>query len=191
MTETLPAVTAAREALARYDQWAGDLRAGTTDTEDWLAAATRDLLAVVDRLTHERDLAREDLETAWVRVERAEAKVDRLTAPPSEEEVEALRSVIAPLLAPYVSSPLDPIDVEIAAAIVAASGRRHLPTEPGQWEWGLISPDAVPGQYGSADRAHLVSRNREHIERQHRRGHPSIMLAHRRPAGPWEVCDEQ
>lgn len=61
-------------------------------------------------------------------------------------------------------------------------------TEPDEdnWEYGLVSPDATPGQYGPHDTAHLVSRSREHIERQQRRGHPSIQAVQRRPAGSWE-----
>ena len=53
------------------------------------------------------------------------------------------------------------------------------------WEYGLVNPDALPGEYGRDDRAHLVSSSREHIERQQSRGHPAIKAMRRRKAGPW------
>lgn len=210
MTGTFTAVTAAREALIeRFDA----LR-----NSGVCSPTTRGLLddaqALIDRLTAppaDWPIPRYAMLDIWMALygsERSEefeafadehgfaetwarlcAEVRGLTAPPSEEEIEALRRIIA--RGSYSRFPDDLPYADVAARIVAASGRRHLPTEPDEREWGLISPDAHPGQYGRDDRAHLVSRNREHVERQHRRGHPSIMLAHRRAPGPWEVCDEQ
>lgn len=192
--ETLPAVTAAREALASIE------------------ALHPTAPIAVGSSTHGGPIQYDDgcrIHGAWCRdwtiLQRDTAKlrdllavVDRLTAPVTGAEVEALAKVIDANQTRRVFRDGDPYGstvfnsgATIAAAIVAASGRRHLPTEPDEREWGLISPDAHPGQYGRDDRAHLVSRNREHVERQHRRGHPSIMLAHRRAPGPWEVCDEQ
>lgn len=246
MTETLPAVTAAREALAEQQRWMDSHKhhhsARKTDVKR-LSAALRDLLAVVDRQgscwdegpvmsaaegecaptpprcvlpsghsgAHRGDLLMPGVATEWMhrdsyntvlaRAEAAEAEVDRLTAPVTDAEVEALARTLFEWDTEEHPDPkpswsvLTQVQRDVwlsgAAAVVAASGRRHLPTEPDEREWGLISPDAHPGQYGRDDRAHLVSRNREHVERQHRRGHPSIMLAHRRKPGPWEVCDEQ
>lgn len=59
-----------------------------------------------------------------------------------------------------------------------------------EWEYGLVNPDARRGQYGRDDTAHLVSTNREHIERQHKRGHPAIQFVRRIKAGPWTVVPE-
>ena len=59
-----------------------------------------------------------------------------------------------------------------------------------EWEYGLVNETARAGEYGPHDRAHLVSRNREHIERQQRRGHPSIRVMRRRAAGPWVPVNE-
>jgi hypothetical protein len=53
----------------------------------------------------------------------------------------------------------------------------RLDSMTAEWEYGLLSPDARE--------AHLVSANREHIERQQRRGHPSIRVVKRTAAGPW------
>lgn len=75
-------------------------------------------------------------------------------------------------------------------AAVRAAAERLRTTEETEWEYGLVSPDAVPGEYGRDDIAHLVSRNREHVERQHRRGHPSIRLMQRTTPGPWVPIPE-
>lgn len=214
--ETLPAVTAAREALMKYR--GSKIKTGSGEE---LSDALEDLLAVVDRLTAppaDWPIPRYAMLDIWMALygsERSEefeafadehgfaetwarlcAEVRGLTAPPSEDEIEAgLKAWFEHVPGANYNLTAEHVKERnrsrMKAAIVAASGRRHLPTEPDEREWGLISPDAHPGQYGRDDRAHLVSRNREHVERQHRRGHPSIMLAHRRAPGPWEVCDEQ
>lgn len=59
-----------------------------------------------------------------------------------------------------------------------------------EWEYGLVNPDALPGQYGRDDTAHLVG-PRDHIALQHRRGHPAIQFVRRRKAGKWEVVSDE
>jgi hypothetical protein len=54
-----------------------------------------------------------------------------------------------------------------------------------QWEYALLNPDALPCEYGRDEQAHLVSSNREHIEKQWKRGSPKIMFVKRVKAGQW------
>lgn len=95
----------------------------------------------------------------------------------------------APRVAPEVIA--EAVERNAAALEALAENDGPVDTVPreGEWEYGLVNPDALPGQYGRDDRAHLVSRSREHIERQQRRGHPSIRVVRRRPAGPWLPVD--
>jgi len=59
------------------------------------------------------------------------------------------------------------------------------------WEYGLVNPDAEFGEYGRDDRAHLVSTDREHIERQWRRGDPLIQFVKRVSAGEWQPVEPE
>lgn len=79
-----------------------------------------------------------------------------------------------------------PLGSEEVAQVALALSRFSLP-EPAEvdWEYGLVSPEAEFGEYGRDDRAHLVSNNREHIEKQWRRGHPSIQFVKCVKAGQW------
>jgi hypothetical protein len=54
-----------------------------------------------------------------------------------------------------------------------------------EWEYGLVNPDALPREFGRDEQAHLVSGNREHIEKQWKRGSPKIMFVKRVKAGQW------
>lgn len=216
MTEPLPAVTAAREALMKYR--GSKIKTGSGEE---LSDALEDLLAVVDRLTAppaDWPIPRYAMLDIWMALygsERSEefeafadehgfaetwarlcAEVRGLTAPPSEDEIEAgLKAWFEHVPGANYNLTAEHVKERnrsrMKAAIVAASGRRHLPTET-EWEYGAGyegDPGTGPQWFAMDSGAFTI---REAAEREVKRyGDAQIRLIRRCRPGPWEVCDEQ
>lgn len=149
-------LTEAREALANPFDFSRKDR------------ALRDLIAYTETLEAERDLALEDLETAGIRMERAEATLAKvrswLDGDPQANRTHHLRAILD----------------------VSAVPEAPAPTEP-EWEYGAgyERHNGIEDRWFSLADPFTVREAAEHQLREYIED-PQVRLVRRAKPGPWE-----